>query len=324
MTDRGNGALKARHLLTKIGQKANDAVLPALGEYGVVSVVSGNLVAVRLTGDTGDASQLIARLAGPTVAVGEPVVLIPMRGGGYVAAKIGGVEGGGSAFNGGTITNALVMHNGADLRTYSDAGTTLTAELDAATGRLNLAHGVTLNNVPIMGAHIQAGRIVYFTNLTPVGTLAGVALTANRMYYVPIFVPADISSDAFVFEVTTAVSGSVQCGLYTATSALLPGTRLSISTKTAVSTIGVKSFAMTPYAVQGGRWYFVGLCSTTAMSLRGSVTVANLPSPRGGATSTQAFLMASETLAGGWANIPTTASPGSLANTYLHMGIQAS
>lgn len=85
-----NGSIKARQLLTKLAQASQDAAQGTLADYGVVSSVTGDLVAVRLISDTTDGAQLFARTAGPVLAIGDPVVMLPMSGGGYVASKIGG------------------------------------------------------------------------------------------------------------------------------------------------------------------------------------------------------------------------------------------
>lgn len=93
--DSSLGALKMRQTLTRIAEKQREAVEPSLADFGTVSAVSGStnsLVAVKMTSGTSDGSQLLARVAGPTVRVGDSVALIPVLGGGYVAMKLGGSE----------------------------------------------------------------------------------------------------------------------------------------------------------------------------------------------------------------------------------------
>lgn len=96
MTDRsGIGAIRGRHLLTEMARRSKENVLPAYGSYGVVSTVSGDLVAVRGADEAEASTQLLARAAGPNIIAGDTVALIPMRGGSLVAVKIGGAESGG-------------------------------------------------------------------------------------------------------------------------------------------------------------------------------------------------------------------------------------
>jgi hypothetical protein len=314
-----------------------------------VTAVSGSLVAVRRTRDASSGTQLFARAAGPSLAVSDPVVIIPMRGGGLVAIKLGGSElvrligdtmtgplaiqsnsvdsflvetaAGVDIFSVNGATGAIAVDNGSNIYGYSDDGTTQKYRIRSDIGLADFVRGVTYNGVAPLAGSVQSGRYVYLTNSFPLGTLAGFTLVANRLYYVPIFVPVSITCDAFAFEVTTAVSGSVQIGLYTCTASFLPGARLILGTKTAQSTLGIKVQTHTGVVVDGGEWYFLGLCSTVAMAISGSTTKANLPSPRGGVdSSSNHYLMASEDLAGGWTNIPTTAAPGSASNLYLHVG----
>lgn len=282
----GIATIRARHLLTEFRRRAADEMLPALGDYGIVSAVSGDLVSVRLIGDDDAATQMLARAAGPPITVGDTVALVPMKGGGYVAVEIGG-----------TISSFPTA--------------------------VDFLDGITVGGVPLIGGHIAVGQHIYLTSVVPVGALTGVTLSANRVYYVPIFVSKDFPLDSIVFEITTIVAGDVQAGLYTCLSTFVPGSRLLVSSKSTQTTIGVKTFSIGSSSIDGGRWYFLGFCSTSAMALRGSTTGANLISPRGGATPTQARLMAFEDIAAGWATIPATASAGSLSDTYLHVGARS-
>ena len=324
MSDRLSiASLRARYLLTEINRRAKDNILPAMGKYGVVSAVSGSLVAVKSPGDTTEAGQLLARAAGPPIRVGDLVALVPMETDSptpeFIAVKVGGTE----PAHGNILDGDLNLYNGRDLRGYSDAGVSQAWSLDAGSGDFDTIGVRRANGVPFMGGAIQGGRIVYLTNLFPLGSLVGVTLTANRVYYVPVYVPEDFTLNGIVFEITTIVAGDVQGGLYACASNFLPGARLVVSTKSAQASTGVKTFTITSTAIDGGRWYFVGFCSTSAMSIKGSTTGANLPSPRGGSTSSSSVLMANEDLSAGWGSIPATAAAGSLSNTYLHIGLQA-
>jgi hypothetical protein len=84
------GVIKGRGLLRLIRDKDRAAVEPSYARNAVVTGVSGDLVVARSTNDAGAGEELFAKLAGPSVIVGDPGVLIPLQGGGYAFAKVGG------------------------------------------------------------------------------------------------------------------------------------------------------------------------------------------------------------------------------------------
>lgn len=173
-------------------------------------------------------------------------------------------------------------------------------------------------------AHLQGGRALYLTTTQPLGTLAGFTLVANRLYYEPVWVPETVTTTGFIFQVTAALSGDVQIGIYTVGTDFLPDARLAQCTKTTFGASGVKLVASGGYSnLPGGRWVMLGLCSTTAMSILGSVVSANLPSLRGGShqDGSSVYLMCSQDLTAGWSSLPATAAASSDANKYLHVGM---
>lgn len=85
----GAGSQKGRTLITTLREKTDVVVKSSLGQYGFVSAISGNLVAVRRSSDSGAGAKLLARIAGPVPSVGDMVAIFPMDGGGYVAALLG-------------------------------------------------------------------------------------------------------------------------------------------------------------------------------------------------------------------------------------------
>lgn len=169
----------------------------------------------------------------------------------------------------------------------------------------------------------QAGRYVNWSNFQALGSLVAVTLTANRAYYLPIYITRNVTANALVFNVATAVSGSVQMAMHSASSALHPGSQLVLSTKTAVSTIGVKSFAVTQ-ALDAGNWYIIGICSTVAMALSGLTAGTAFPAIKGGSaaadgTSFQALTYSD--LGAGWTDMPSSPSVSNINNIYLHLSI---
>lgn len=181
--------------------------------------------------------------------------------------------------------------------------------------------------VPPVGfpsAHMQAGRALFLSTVQPLGTLSGVTLTANRLYYVPIYVPKTFSAVSLLFEVTTVVSGEVQMALYDSLDTMIPGARVANGSRVTYGALGVKTQTITTMTLYGGRWYWVGLCSKVAMAIRGSTVAANLPSLRGGSSTDLAsiFLLAFEDITAGWTDLPANAAAGSgPSNTYLHLGV---
>jgi hypothetical protein len=267
----------------------------------IVTGVSSGRIQFRAVSATTGRTQRDARVYGMKIDVGDEVLVVPTGPRKYVV--IGVLQRASSTTSDYEFDNRV---------TFNEA--------------INVQNRILANNVPVQGGIIQGGRAVYLTNLYPLGALSNQTVVANRCYYVPVWVPEDFSCTGFQFEVTTALSGDVKCGLYDCTSSFLPGSSLLQSTKTTVTTTGLKFFSTTSTPVTGGRWYFVGIACTTAMGLKGSSTDANLPSLRGGVTAsdgTTAVLIANETLSGGWTVLPATASAGSSTSIYLHVGMRA-
>jgi hypothetical protein len=175
------------------------------------------------------------------------------------------------------------------------------------------------------GGAIQGGRALFLTTVQPLGTLSGVTLTANRLYYVPVYAPERFTATGLLFEVTTVVSGEVQMALYESTASFLPGDRIANGSRVSYGALGVKTQNILDEILEGGRWYFVGICSKVAMAIRGSTVAANLPSLRGGSSADMStiFLIANQDLTAGWTDLPAAASSPSSgpSNTYLHVGV---
>lgn len=261
---------------------------------------------LRDIGEAGDnASQLYARLSFKTPTVGQPVIAVPLESGELVV--LGGM-----------------VQSGEDALPYPGTGGDFGSADTVARG--NHAHDANYlqRATPpyAMGGHLQSSRFVNLGTLYGIGTLSGVTLTANRLYYVPVWVPKNFTASALSCEVTSVVSGSIQMGIYDMDSSFLPTSLIVAATKTAVSTNGAKSFAISQ-SLTGGRWYWLALCSTTASAISGSTVQGLLPGLRGGMSGTNGkdyIIQAHEDLAGGWSAIPSTASPSSgNTNTYLHL-----
>lgn len=318
------------------------ALAKRLPRTGTVLTVSSPLVTVNdpLVQDSRDEP---ISVLGQMPIVGERVLITILADGERVAQRIGlnsasSLTYGGSGGDWGTATavaradhihdaryyrndqvDTLLSYKASSTHDHDDRYYTEAEIIAALAGKSNTGH--THDDRYLRSVGVSSGRVLTLRAMGySVGTLTGVALTANRCYYLPIFVPVALSLASLTYWITTYVAGQVQLGLYDVGSTLLPTNLLVSGTKNTPGSTGVKTQAIS-YNVSPG-WYAIALASTSAMSLQGSVTAANLPSMRGGedANLSTVYMMASETLTSGWTSLPASASPGSLSNTYLHMG----
>jgi hypothetical protein len=175
-------------------------------------------------------------------------------------------------------------------------------------------------------ATMAPGRLLTLGGFSSLGALVGVGLTANNLYYTPIFVGPSINVDAICFEITTiGGGGDAQCGIYNAGSPIVPTTLVDKSAKTTFGANGVKTLTIGTRGLPGNRWYWLALGVTAAFSVRGSATGPNLPNIRGAlvASFTEVVCLMAESLGAGWSNIPDVATPTVIANTYVHLGLRA-
>jgi hypothetical protein len=173
---------------------------------------------------------------------------------------------------------------------------------------------------------VASTRILDIENHVGMGTLTGIAVTTNRLFFAPFFAPHDVNINAVLFEITAAVTGSVQCGIYSNNStAFLPVSQLALGPKTSYSTTGVKTQAISRLRLAAGKWYWAAMCSVTSHSIRGTQVAGVIPSLRGGGANsfTNKYIMCFQDLTAGWTNIPATASPSSgPADTWLKIAAQ--
>lgn len=339
--ERGAGTLKGRRVLQTIRDRSRDAADPSFAIPCTVVNASGSLVMVAVADDDNPTGgRLLATAANQKIDIGDTGVLIPLRGGGYVFLRTGGFQGvqiKDTGVSAATNIYTLDFRNGIYISAAS--GSEVDVSLDygvegaydgyfgqtKARGTLELParldhwHGNT-DLMPVGGG--GSGRCLSLGGMSALGALVGVTATANRCYYVPFFCPAFRDFDAVLYEITTAVSGSVQVGIYECQdNSLLPGDRVAMSSKTAQSTTGVKTQTFTAVELHGGKWYWAAIAGTTANAYRGSSTAANLPNHRGFTTTlTDVCCMLFEDLAGGWTNIPSVASASTVNNLYIHLG----
>lgn len=338
------GELAGRQFLTDQRQKQVSAAEATLPEMGVVTAVSGDYIAARSNrANSTQSTTLLARVSGPTPAIGDPVVLIPILGGGYVAAVIGGGTLRVEAATALQKRKVGALDFGASFTLVNEDAIGVDTDIDEVNIDLAFptggASGTSLAPARAdhwhVGSHAPGGgfvpsggtRALYLTGSYTIGPLSNVTLTANRVYYVPVWLANDITVDSFLVNISTLVAGQIQLGIYDNLPAtFLPGNRIAVGTKTNYGASGFKVQSVSSFSLAGGTWYWMAVCSVTAHGITGSQVATDIPALRGvdASTGVANHLMMFEDLTAGWTNIPATATPGGLANTYLHIGARAS
>lgn len=192
--------------------------------------------------------------------------------------------------------------------------------LDFAYAIMSLNDGLQL---PV-GA-VPSGHVIDLENLYSMGAMTGQTVSANRLFYMPFFVPHDLNVNAILFNIVTAVTGSVQTAIFDNNPATFqPVNNLALGAKTSYSTTGVKTQSISRLRLEGRTWYWLALCSVTAHALAGTSDNAFIPALRGGVNNlTQKRCMMYQDLTAGWSNIPSTATPSSgPSNFWLKVSAQ--
>lgn len=148
------------------------------------------------------------------------------------------------------------------------------------------------------------------------------AVTANRLYYVPLLLTTPREVDAIVFRVSVgAGSTTAKAGLYASDINGKPGSRLAQSASIDTSSAARKDGTFTQRRFPPGL-YYLAVASSGAPTLN-SVTGASIAQdPLLGADSTGVQFVGGlyEALSGGWTDLPTTAS-GSLTEVIGVSGV---
>jgi hypothetical protein len=289
------------------------------------NVDAGGFIRLRDVGEAGNsASQLFTRISRNPIEAGDRVLVGYLEDGeAVVLGKL--LESGEDDSAGAGIDlseNGIVEIVGATTVDF-DTGLRITAgsvEFDLAWGDLRYIRRAAPPYSTY--GHLQGSRYVSLLNLYPIGTLTGITLTANRIYYTPVWVPKDVTIAGVTYNVTTNVTGNVRVGFYECDSAFMPSIIIGQSTAVSQSTTGVKTQAFAaPLALEGGRWYFAALVSATARAISGNNTAGAFPAFRGGASGSygESFILGAHEDAGS-TNLPAIANPASgSTNTYIHL-----
>lgn len=154
------------------------------------------------------------------------------------------------------FTNRMVVYAG---KTYFSDGTNWT-ELGSGGGGGGLNYDVwhVLNPV-----NANTWYIPYAIGCTALTTLA---LTSNRIYYIPFTPLRNVSLTSLAVEVTTASAGTGQVGVYDSTTNFRPNSLLaSINIDTGAT--GVKSGTVS-LSLTTGQLYWLALINSSAATIR--------------------------------------------------------
>jgi len=89
------------------------------------------------------------------------------------------------------------------------------------------------------------------------GTSGTVAISASKLYALPIIVARDITVDRIAIEVTGAVAANARLGIYNNGTNLVPGTRLLDAGEVSVATTGIKAATISQSLTKGIYWLVV-------------------------------------------------------------------
>lgn len=131
--------------------------------------------------------------------------------------------------------------------------------------------------------NVNTWYIPYAIGATALTTLA---LSTNRIYYIPFVSPINCMITQLAVEVTTASAGTGQIGVYNSNN-FRPFQRLGTPVDINTGTTGVKS-GNTNVSIVAGELYFLALINTAGATIR-AVAVGSLHTILGIATGTTAF-----------------------------------
>lgn len=290
MTDDRRGVIEGRQFLTNIRDRTRESFDPQIPYFAEVVAIVGDYVRVSSGGTIGSGGQIV-RAKGPGVVVGDRGVVIPTAGGGMAFVPVGG--------------ETLAPHTHDD-RYYTEA------EVDS---KIN-----ALPSGPV--GMTTAGRTASFRNSFSVGPLSNMSITANRVYFIPIYISEVETLSGVRFNLTTspATSGAAHAGLYTASKILLPSTRVAIGSllMASAAATGFYTVPITDTTVGAG-WYYAALGFEMAVGVSGTSVAGAAPAVRGGVDiNFVGYSMCVQTMSTGWTAVPSptsvTSGPG---NWYL-------
>lgn len=136
--------------------------------------------------------------------------------------------------------------------------------------------------------------------------------TSNTCIYVPFLMTFGCDIDGIMIEVATAGAGNIRLGIYSVGGDGKPNTKIAETADVSCATTGIKTGTLTRRTLPPG-WYYLAVASkgvaiSIAANGAGSEDKAPFPTPLGFASFANAYAQASETLSGGWTDLPATAN----------------
>jgi hypothetical protein len=176
----------------------------------------------------------------------------------------------------------LTVTGTANISSNVVVGNYVTANVFSGAANLPLSPRVTVAGV--------AGTFLLAPTIT--ATISGtLALTANRQYFIPIYVPYVLTTTTLACEVTTLGSGSsIRMNIYAADANGAPtGSPLGTDVNVSSATIGVKTGA---YAVtlKPGLYWASMVCNATAPTVRTNIAAGVVGVSTLGATSSYSYI----------------------------------
>jgi len=176
---------------------------------------------------------------------------------------------------------------------------------------------------------VSIGRTISLRNHFSVGSLGSIAISANRMYFVPVFVARDLTATSLLINITASATGTLAASIYDNDPVLFVARNLLKRTNPdpAIGPVGLQTITMFSDTPVRRAWHWLGLIASVAISIQGANVNGQIPSLRGGVdTNLNTLLMCFTDLPAGppW-TFPNPVSPSSgPANTYLDIAARTS
>lgn len=150
-------------------------------------------------------------------------------------------------------------------------------------------------------------------------------LTANRLFFVPLWVPRSLTVDRLSAEVTALTAGTLRCGIYNDTGDGLPGRLLADLGGQSTGAVGVLNYDPAgPLTLQAGVWWLaaVGSASATVRAHSGGLVHMPRSSWAGAAIDTGWYQTATDAPANGLPTQAAVFASFTLAGTLPMMGVR--
>lgn len=125
----------------------------------------------------------------------------------------------------------------------------------------------------------KGGSTYYFTQGLGAATASALALTQDRLYGCPFFVPVTQKYDYIAINVTTySNAANVRLGVYADLGTVAPGRLIQDAGAVAIGSTGVKSIDLTatPIILVGGQLYWLALIISAIDTIRATTVGTNL------------------------------------------------